>query len=231
MKVPTPAYRCSLGSTAADPRPDPEQIKERAGATSRSWDLVRRRATRLGRTRTAAPDRRSAVHGRKERQHGWSGRSRPGEPVHRGRTNRPPPPVRVQGYFNCWPAIKRMPWENSAQSRRFTVFPPDPAPSTECWRPVGGCSGWEEQRHLVWMRAQRYPWKSVAASPATDHGLASLAGGTGDRGRASCKRRPDGRSPPALTLRSCDTLQRHSGILRERCGFLTPFRGHPAVFC
>ena len=21
------------------------------------------------------------------------------------------PPVRVQGYFNCWPAIQRMPWE------------------------------------------------------------------------------------------------------------------------
>jgi len=22
------------------------------------------------------------------------------------------PPVRVQGDFNCWPAIKRMPWKN-----------------------------------------------------------------------------------------------------------------------
>ena len=24
------------------------------------------------------------------------------------------PPVRVQGYFNCWPTIVRMPWENQA---------------------------------------------------------------------------------------------------------------------
>lgn len=37
------------------------------------------------------------------------------------------PPVRVQGYFNCWPAIQRMPWENLGAEPPIVRFPPEPA--------------------------------------------------------------------------------------------------------
>lgn len=64
------------------------------------------------------------------------------------------PPVRVQGYFNCWPAIKRMPWENLGAEPPVYRFPPDPAAidrMLETMRWVHWLE--EEQRHLVWMRA------------------------------------------------------------------------------
>lgn len=72
------------------------------------------------------------------------------------------PPVRVQGYFNCWPAIKRMPWENLGEEPLPRYYPPDPAAidrMLETMRWVQWLE--EEQRHLVWMRAQRYPWKEI----------------------------------------------------------------------
>jgi len=70
------------------------------------------------------------------------------------------PPVRVQGYFNCWPAIKRMPWENLGAEPPIYRFPPAPAAIDRMLETIRGAQ-WleEEQRHLVWMRAQRYPWK------------------------------------------------------------------------
>ena len=38
------------------------------------------------------------------------------------------PSVRVQGYFNTWPAIKREAWESYAEEERRPVrFPPEPA--------------------------------------------------------------------------------------------------------
>ncbi len=37
------------------------------------------------------------------------------------------PPVRVQGYFNSWPAIARERWESYADPARPVRFPPDPA--------------------------------------------------------------------------------------------------------
>ena len=72
------------------------------------------------------------------------------------------PPVRVQGYVNCWPAIKRMAWENLGAEPPAYRFPPDPAAidrMLETMRWVQWLE--EEQRHLVWMRAQRYPWKAI----------------------------------------------------------------------
>jgi len=72
------------------------------------------------------------------------------------------PPVRVQGYFNCWPATKRMPWENLGAEPPVYRFPPDPAAidrmeETMRWVP------WltEEQRHLVWMRAEEREWREI----------------------------------------------------------------------
>jgi hypothetical protein len=41
-------------------------------------------------------------------------------------TGRRLPPVRVQGYFNCWPAIVRKEWENLLPTRR--VYRPFPQP-------------------------------------------------------------------------------------------------------
>ena len=60
------------------------------------------------------------------------------------------PPVRVQGYFNTWPAIRRFP----------------PAPETvermlETMRWVLWLE--EEERHLVWMRAERHRWRDICA--------------------------------------------------------------------
>ena len=73
------------------------------------------------------------------------------------------PPVRVQGYFNCWPAIARREWETfAADERVYRPFPPSPEAidrMLETMRWVQWLE--EEQRHLVWMRAQRYPWKEV----------------------------------------------------------------------
>jgi hypothetical protein len=75
----------------------------------------------------------------------------------------------VQGYFNCWPAIKRMPWENLGAEPPVYRFPPDPAAidrMLETMRWVQWLE--EEQRHLVWMRAQRYPWKDICCRFACD---------------------------------------------------------------
>ena len=37
------------------------------------------------------------------------------------------PPVRVQGYFNTWPAILREPWETYAAEDGLYRYPPDAA--------------------------------------------------------------------------------------------------------
>src|SRR5690606_8593580 len=60
------------------------------------------------------------------------------------------PPVRVQGYFNCWPAIKRMSWENLGAEPTVYRFPPDPA-AIERMLEVMRWVQWleEEHRHLV----------------------------------------------------------------------------------
>lgn len=72
------------------------------------------------------------------------------------------PPVRVQGYFNTWPAIKRMPWENLGAETVTYRFPPDPAAVERMLETMRWVSWLElEQRHLVWMRAERHPWKKI----------------------------------------------------------------------
>jgi len=79
------------------------------------------------------------------------------------------PPVRVQGYFNCWPAIKRMPWENLGAEPTVYRFPPDPA-AIERMLEVMRWVQWleEEHRHLVWMRAKRYGWRDITTRFACD---------------------------------------------------------------
>ena len=42
-------------------------------------------------------------------------------------TGRRLPPVRVQGYFNCWPAIVRREWEMfAADEKVYRPYPPSP---------------------------------------------------------------------------------------------------------
>jgi len=73
------------------------------------------------------------------------------------------PAVRVQGYFNTWPAIKREPWERYADDDRVLRFPPSPEAidrMEETMRWVLWLT--EEERHLVWMRAEEWEWKDIA---------------------------------------------------------------------
>ncbi|MFZ5615532.1 MAG: DUF6362 family protein [Pseudomonadota bacterium] len=72
------------------------------------------------------------------------------------------PPVRVQGYFNTWPTIIRQPWENLGTEPMVYRFPPEPAAidrMLETMRWVLWLA--EEQRHLVWMRAEEREWREI----------------------------------------------------------------------
>lgn len=82
--------------------------------------------------------------------------------IEAARTAQRLPPVRVQGYFNCWPTIVRMPWENLGEEPPLRYYPPDPAAVDRMLETMQWVQ-WleEEQRHIVWMRAQRYPWKEI----------------------------------------------------------------------
>ncbi|UVS62824.1 MULTISPECIES: DUF6362 family protein [Nitrosomonas] len=73
------------------------------------------------------------------------------------------PPVRIQGYFNCWPDIQRMAWENLGAEPRVYRFPPEPAAIDRMHETMRWVQ-WleEEQRHLIWMRAKRYEWQKIA---------------------------------------------------------------------
>ena len=83
------------------------------------------------------------------------------------------PPVRVQGYFNCWPANKYMSWENIGAEMPVCRFPPDPS-AIERMLEVMRWVLWleEEQRHLVWMRAKRYGWREIGIRFACDRSTA-----------------------------------------------------------
>jgi hypothetical protein len=79
-------------------------------------------------------------------------------------TSRRLPPVRVQGYFNTWPAIRRMPWETLGAEPSIRRFPPSP----EAIERMLETMRWvlwleEEERHLVWMRAERHRWRDICA--------------------------------------------------------------------
>jgi hypothetical protein len=78
------------------------------------------------------------------------------------RTARRLPPVRVQGYFNTWPAILRQPWETYSGEDVLYRAPIDPAAidrMEETMRWVLWLT--EEQRHLVWMRAEERGWREI----------------------------------------------------------------------
>lgn len=74
------------------------------------------------------------------------------------------PPVRVQGYFNTWPAFVREEWERySADDHEYRPMPPSPeaidrmldAMRWMLWLDI-------ESRHILWMRARHFEWSQIA---------------------------------------------------------------------
>ena len=79
-------------------------------------------------------------------------------------TGRRLPRVKVQGYFNVWPAFAREVWESAPNDDH--VYRPLP-PSPQAIERMMETMRWvlwleEEQRHLVWMRAKDIDWKAIA---------------------------------------------------------------------
>ena len=74
------------------------------------------------------------------------------------------PPVRVQGYFNTWPAFARSEWEAySADERVCRSFPPSPEEVDRMLETMKWVLWLDvDARHLVWMRAKRYGWREIA---------------------------------------------------------------------
>ena len=83
------------------------------------------------------------------------------------------PPVRVQGYFNVWPAIKREARELYTDDDRVLRFPPSPE-AIDRMEETMRWALWlaEEQRHLVWMRAEEWEWKDIGRRFGCDRNTA-----------------------------------------------------------
>ena len=90
------------------------------------------------------------------------------------RTARRLPPVRVQGYFNSWPAFVRKEWESFAADKKvYQPFPPSPEAIDRMLETMRWVQWLEvEQRHLVWMRAKRYGWRDITIRFACDRSTA-----------------------------------------------------------
>ena len=74
------------------------------------------------------------------------------------------PPVRVQGYFNVWPAIIRQQWETlSNEVSEMRPIPPSPEAIERMMQTMRWVQWLDvEDRHLVWMRAKDVAWNRVA---------------------------------------------------------------------
>lgn len=73
------------------------------------------------------------------------------------------PRVRVQGYFNVWPAFVREQWESLASDERvYRPFPPSPAAIDRMMETMKWVVPLTvDERHLVWMRADGYEWHQI----------------------------------------------------------------------
>lgn len=78
-------------------------------------------------------------------------------------TSRRLPPVKVQGYFNVWPTIVRTEYERMARDDApIYRFPPTSAAVERMLVVMQWVQCLEvEQRHLVWMRAERWRWHDI----------------------------------------------------------------------
>ena len=141
-------------------------------------------------------------------------------------TERRLPPVRVQGYFNCWPAVVRNRWEAFAADEKVYRFPPSPEDIDRMMETIEWVKWLEiEQRHLVWMRAKRHGWRDISIRFACNRTTAwrrwqkaletvtarlnargSESGGQNmPPGRTECPRMPD-TGAVATTLHGCDKI-------------------------
>lgn len=79
------------------------------------------------------------------------------------------PAAQVQGYFNTWPTFRRAEWETYAAADKQWRFPPDPAAIERLMETMRWVA-WleEEQRHLLWMRAEHCPWREICRRFACD---------------------------------------------------------------
>ena len=84
------------------------------------------------------------------------------------------PPVRVQGYFNLWPAFARREWEAfAAEEYDYRPLPPTPAAIERMLETMGWVQWLDvEQRHLVWMRARQYEWGRIGKRFGCDRNTA-----------------------------------------------------------
>ncbi|WP_394540150.1 DUF6362 family protein [Lysobacter enzymogenes] len=73
------------------------------------------------------------------------------------------PPARVQGYAAFWPDINRQSWEGYADERIVLRFAASPGAIDRFGETVRWLR-WleEEQRRLVWLRAQYVPWREIS---------------------------------------------------------------------
>ena len=78
-------------------------------------------------------------------------------------TGRRLPRVRVQGYFNVWPAFVRDGWEGfDDKDYEYRPLPPTPEAIERMLETMRWMQWLEvEQRHLVWMRSNRYRWEQI----------------------------------------------------------------------
>lgn len=74
------------------------------------------------------------------------------------------PPVRVQGYFNLWPAFVRTEYERMVcDDTPVYRFPPSPVDIDRMVIVMQWIQCLDvEQRKLVWMRAERWKWCDIA---------------------------------------------------------------------
>ena len=74
------------------------------------------------------------------------------------------PPVRVQGFFNVWPPFLRTEFEQMAcEAPPHIICRPTPTEVERMLEVMHWVQWLEvEQRHLVWMRAERYRWNEIA---------------------------------------------------------------------
>ena len=78
-------------------------------------------------------------------------------------TGRRLPRVRVQGYFNVWPAFVRDGWEGfDDKDYEYRPLLPTPEAIERMLETMRWMQWLEvEQRHLVWMRSNRYRWEQI----------------------------------------------------------------------
>jgi hypothetical protein len=80
------------------------------------------------------------------------------------------PPVTVQGYFSLWPVIARSEYERMAcDEPRPVRFEPTPQEVDRMLQAMRWVQVLElNERHLVWMRANRHDWQEIGKRFACD---------------------------------------------------------------